>query len=111
MGAKTVEASPPAVGSPTSTPGFLADTTGGGSLDIVGCHDNGLWVSLQDEEGVFAEPLYVLDDFGVDQGWSSIDEHPRFVVKTTGDGVPDIVGFGGPGVHVVRNLFRHFRTR
>ncbi|MEV7652661.1 FG-GAP-like repeat-containing protein [Streptomyces anulatus] len=83
-------------------PRFLADTTGDGRLDIIGCHDDGLWVSLQDEEGGFAEPLYVLDDFGVDQGWSSIREHPRFVVATTGDGVPDIVGFGPQGVTVAR---------
>ncbi|MFD5872117.1 RICIN domain-containing protein [Streptomyces sp. NPDC060322] len=83
-------------------PRFLADTTGDGRLDIVGCHDDGLWVSLQDDEGAFAEPLYVLDDFGVDQGWSSIDEHPRFLIKTTSDGVPDIVGFGPQGVVVAR---------
>ncbi|WP_405697790.1 FG-GAP-like repeat-containing protein [Streptomyces sp. NBC_01185] len=83
-------------------PRFLADTTGDGRLDIVGCHDDGLWVSLQDEEGAFAEPLYVLDDFGVDQGWSSINEHPRFLIKTTSDGVPDIVGFGPQGVVVAR---------
>ncbi|MFJ9182805.1 FG-GAP repeat domain-containing protein, partial [Streptomyces anulatus] len=60
------------------------------------------WVSLQDEEGTFAEPLYVLDDFGVDQGWSSIDEYPRFMIATTSDGVPDIVGFGPQGVVVAR---------
>jgi hypothetical protein len=83
-------------------PRFLADTTGDGRLDIVGCHDDGLWVSLQDDEGTFAEPLYVLDEFGVDQGWSSIDEHPRFLVKTTSDGVVDIVGFGPQGVVVAR---------
>ncbi|EFL37060.1 predicted protein [Streptomyces viridochromogenes DSM 40736] len=32
-------------------------------------------------------------------------------VDTTGDGRVDIVGFGGPGVYVARNLFRRFRTR
>ncbi|MFH9266688.1 FG-GAP-like repeat-containing protein [Streptomyces sp. NPDC017546] len=83
-------------------PRFLADTTGDGRLDIIGCHNDGLWVSLQDEEGTFAEPLYVLDDFGVAQGWSTIREHPRFVVATTSDGVPDIVGFGPQGVTVAR---------
>ncbi|MFJ4877375.1 FG-GAP-like repeat-containing protein [Streptomyces sp. NPDC088745] len=83
-------------------PRFLADTTGDGRLDIVGCHDDGLWVSLQDEEGTFAEPRYVLDEFGADQGWSSIDEHPRFLAKTTSDGAPDIVGFGPQGVVVAR---------
>ncbi|BAG23637.1 MULTISPECIES: RICIN domain-containing protein [Streptomyces] len=83
-------------------PRFLADTTGDGRLDVIGCHDDGLWVSLQDEEGAFAEPLYVLDDFGVDQGWSSAAEHPRFVLSTTGGGVPDLVGFGPQGVVVAR---------
>ncbi|MEU4178860.1 FG-GAP-like repeat-containing protein [Streptomyces sp. NPDC026589] len=83
-------------------PRFLADTTGDGRLDIVGCHDDGLWASLQDEEGAFAEPLYVLADFGVDQGWSSAEEYPRFPVRTTGDGPLDIVGFGPQGVVVAR---------
>lgn len=150
-------------------PRFLADTTGDGRLDLVGCHDDGVWVSLQDEEGTFADPLYVLDAFGVDQGWGTVEEHPRFLLRTTGggsldlvgfgpqgvvvsrgrgdgtfeqaqlvcsgfgynadsggwrvdrhprfladitgDGRVDIVGFGGPGVYVARNLFRRFRTR
>ncbi|MEW2554523.1 FG-GAP-like repeat-containing protein [Streptomyces zhihengii] len=83
-------------------PRFLADTTGDGRLDIVGCHDDGVWVSLQDEDGVFADPWYVLDDFGVDQGWSSAREHPRFLVATTPDGTPDLVGFGLQGVVVAR---------
>ncbi|MFD4338832.1 FG-GAP-like repeat-containing protein [Streptomyces anulatus] len=83
-------------------PRFLADTTGDGRLDIIGCHDNGVWVSRQDEEGAFAEPLYVLDEFGVDQGWNSTGEHPRFLVTTTRDGVPDLVGFGPHGVVVAR---------
>ncbi|MFI7104429.1 FG-GAP-like repeat-containing protein [Streptomyces sp. NPDC050161] len=83
-------------------PRFLVDTTGDGRLDIVGFHDDGVWVSLQDEEGTFAEPLYVLDDFGADQGWSSVAEHPRFLVGTTGGGALDIVGFGPQGVVVSR---------
>ncbi|MEU1776972.1 FG-GAP-like repeat-containing protein [Streptomyces sp. NPDC012842] len=83
-------------------PRFLADTTGDGRLDLVGFHDDGLWVSLQDEEGAFAEPLYTLDDFGAAQGWSSTSEHPRFLIKTTSDGMPDIVGFGPQGVVVAR---------
>ncbi|MGA5207990.1 FG-GAP-like repeat-containing protein [Streptomyces variegatus] len=83
-------------------PRFLADTTGDGRLDVVGCHDDGVWVSLQDEDGTFAEPLYILDDFGVDQGWSSVEEHPRFLVRTTDGGAVDIVGFGPQGVVVAR---------
>ncbi|MFD8375843.1 FG-GAP-like repeat-containing protein [Streptomyces sp. NPDC059688] len=83
-------------------PRFLVDTTGDGRLDIVGCHDDGVWISLQDEDGTFADPLYVLDDFGTDQGWSSTEEYPRFLVRTTGDKTADIVGFGPQGVVVAR---------
>ncbi|MFI8404972.1 FG-GAP-like repeat-containing protein [Streptomyces sp. NPDC085463] len=85
-------------------PRFLADTTGDGRLDIVGCHDDGVWTSLQNEDGTFAEPLYVLDDFGTAQGWVSVGEHPRFLLKTTGDGTTDVVGFGPHGVVVARGL-------
>ncbi|MFI8192705.1 FG-GAP-like repeat-containing protein [Streptomyces sp. NPDC085946] len=83
-------------------PRFLVDTTGDGRTDIVGCHDDGVWVSLQDEDGTFAEPLYVLDDFGTDQGWDSVEEHPRFLIRTVGDGAMDIIGFGPQGVVVSR---------
>ncbi|MGW4109738.1 FG-GAP repeat domain-containing protein [Actinosynnema sp. NPDC004786] len=80
----------------------LVDTTGDGRLDVVGFHDDGVWVSLQDEEGVFSEPVFTLDDFGVDKGWRSVEEHPRFLVKTTADGTVDIVGFGPQGVVLSR---------
>ncbi|MFD8993604.1 FG-GAP-like repeat-containing protein [Streptomyces abikoensis] len=83
-------------------PRFLADTTGDGRLDIIGCHDDGVWVSLQDGEGRFVDPLYILDDFGTERGWSSVEEHPRFLVSTTGGGAVDIVGFGPQGVVVSR---------
>ncbi|MFF5756960.1 FG-GAP-like repeat-containing protein [Streptomyces longwoodensis] len=83
-------------------PRFVVDTTGDGRADLVGCHDDGVWVSLQDEDGTFAEPLYVLDDFGTDQGWDSVREHPRFLLRTTGDGEVDVVGFGPQGVVVSR---------
>ncbi|SHM75381.1 hypothetical protein [Streptomyces yunnanensis] len=43
-------------------------------------------------------------------GWL-VDKHPRFLADITNDGRVDIVGFGGPGVYVARNLFRRFRTR
>ncbi|WP_445401117.1 FG-GAP-like repeat-containing protein [Streptomyces sp. LE64] len=83
-------------------PRFLVDTTGDGRLDVVGCHDDGVWVSLQDEDGTFTDPLYVLDDFGVDQGWSTVGEHPRFLTRTTAGGTVDVVGFGPQGVVVAR---------
>ncbi|MFB8028667.1 MULTISPECIES: FG-GAP-like repeat-containing protein [unclassified Streptomyces] len=83
-------------------PRFFSDTTGDGRLDIVGCHDDGVWVSLQDDEGAFSEPLFVLDDFGVGQGWDSVAEHPRFLVSTISGEPKDIVGFSPQGVVVSR---------
>ncbi|MFF0887114.1 FG-GAP-like repeat-containing protein [Streptomyces sp. NPDC003456] len=83
-------------------PRFLVDTTGDGRTDLVGCHDDGVWISLQGEDGMFAEPLYVLDEFGTDQGWSSVRQHPRFVLRTTDGGAADLVGFGPQGVVVAR---------
>lgn len=44
-----------------------------------------------------------------DAGAWRVDRHPRFLADITGDGRVDIVGFGGPGVHVARNLHRRFR--
>ncbi|MFI8812660.1 RICIN domain-containing protein, partial [Streptomyces sp. NPDC055082] len=85
-------------------PRFLADTTGDGRLDVVGCHDDGLWVSLQDEEGKFApltdEPA--LRAFGHSEqagGWVA-DKHPRFLADTTGDGRLDVVGCHDDGLWV-----------
>ncbi|MEW2080045.1 FG-GAP-like repeat-containing protein [Streptomyces sp. NPDC013433] len=83
-------------------PRFVIDTTGDGRADIVGFHDDGVWISLQDEEGNFADPLWILDDFGTDQGWSSIEEHPRLLVPTVDGEAVDIVGFGPQGVAVAR---------
>ncbi|MER7225896.1 RICIN domain-containing protein, partial [Streptomyces rubradiris] len=83
-------------------PRFLVDTTGDGRVDIVGCHDDGVWISLQDEDGTFA-PLAgqpVLRAFGHGEkagGWLA-DKHPRFLVDTTGDGRVDIVGCHDDGV-------------
>ncbi|MFH8805072.1 FG-GAP-like repeat-containing protein [Streptomyces sp. NPDC017936] len=82
-------------------PRFLADLTGDGRLSIVGFHDDGLWVSLQDDDG-FAEQHWLLPEFGTNQGWTSVDEHPRFLLRTTGDGAVDIVGFGPQGTVVSR---------
>ncbi|WP_033340976.1 FG-GAP-like repeat-containing protein [Catenuloplanes japonicus] len=83
-------------------PRLLADTTGDGRLDIVGFHDDGVWVALQDEKGTFDEPRYVLAEFGVEQGWTTAVEHPRFVIRTTADGPLDLVGYGPQGVVVAR---------
>ncbi|MFF5170876.1 RICIN domain-containing protein, partial [[Kitasatospora] papulosa] len=85
-------------------PRFLADTTGDGRLDIIGFHDDGLWVSLQDEEGKFAlladEPALRAFGHSEEAGGWLIDKHPRFLADTTGDGRLDIIGFHDDGLWV-----------
>ncbi len=83
-------------------PRFLADTTGDGQVDIVGFGDAGVWVSRALAAGAFEAPGLVIPNFGYVAGGWRVDQHPRFVADTTGDGRADIVGFGNAGVYVSR---------
>ncbi|MBC8068395.1 MAG: VCBS repeat-containing protein, partial [Deltaproteobacteria bacterium] len=80
-------------------PRLLADLTGDGCADIVGCGDAGVWVALNLGNGAFAEARFVLADFGVETGWR-VDHHPRLLGDVTGDGRADLIGFGNAGVFV-----------
>ncbi|WP_051799763.1 tyrosinase family protein [Catenuloplanes japonicus] len=84
-------------------PRFVADLTGDGRADIVGFGDGGVWVARNDGSGGFGTPQLVLADFGYSAGGWRVERHPRFLADTTGDGRPDIVGFGDGGVWVARN--------
>jgi hypothetical protein len=83
-------------------PRFLTDITGDGKADIIGFGNDGVWTSLGDGNGGFAPARFVRADFGFNQGWR-IDLHPRFLADITGDGRPDIVGFGDDGVWISLN--------
>lgn len=61
-----------------------ASTASAATTTVSGCHSG-------TRTGTFTDLLYVLDDFGADQGWGSIEEHPRFLIRTTGDEAVDIV--------------------
>jgi len=78
----------------------VADVNGDGRADIVGFGQAGVWVSLSNGDGTFGEVTFALDNFGVEQGWSSQDAFPRVVGDVNGDGRADIVGFGIAGVYV-----------
>ncbi|WP_143203485.1 VCBS repeat-containing protein [Streptomyces sp. CB02115] len=82
---------------------FLAATTTGGRLDVLGCHDVGVWVALQNRERAFAEPVHVLGDFGADQDRSSVEEHPpaphaHHYGRAEGENVHSLNRFGTTGI-------------
>ena len=83
-------------------PRFLADTSGDGRADIVGFGNDGVWVARALPGGGFEPPELVLGDLGYDAGGWRVERHPRFLADTSGDGRPDIVGFGNDGVWVAR---------
>jgi hypothetical protein len=83
-------------------PRFLADTTGDGRLDIVGCGNAGVYVSRALADGTYEAPQLVIANFGYDAGGWRVDQHPRFLADTNGGGRADVVGFGYAGVYVSR---------
>ncbi|MGH7051352.1 MAG: alkaline phosphatase family protein [Acetobacteraceae bacterium] len=86
----------------TQHPRFVANLTGNRHADLIGFGNDGVWTALGNGDGTFAAPRFVLQNFGVHQGWS-VTNHPRFLADTTGGGLPDIVGFGDAGVWTARN--------
>ena len=79
----------------------LADLTGDGRPDIVGFGDDGVWVALNDGAGGFGDMRFVLQEYGVAQGWT-VASRPRLVADLTGDGCADLVGFREDGLLVAR---------
>ncbi|CAG8692274.1 13073_t:CDS:2, partial [Acaulospora colombiana] len=75
-------------------PRFVIDLTGDGCADIVGFHDDGVWVAFSNGDGTFQTPQRVVPDFGYDIGGWRVDKHPRILADLTGNGCPDIIGFG-----------------
>ena len=83
-------------------PRFLADTTGDGRADIVGFGNAGVYVSRAQADGSYGPVQMLVNNFGFNAGGWRVDQHPRFLADTTGDGRADIVGFGNAGVYVSR---------
>jgi len=85
-----------------ANPRFVADLTGDGKADIIGCAHDGVYVSLNKGDGSFGLVHKVIDNFGGANGWL-VEKHPRFVADLTGDKRGDIIGFGEAGVYVSLN--------
>jgi len=83
----------------------LADVNRDGMADIVGFGRDGTYVSLATgkSDTPFEMPTLALTTFryspGEGGGWR-VDKHPRMLADVNGDGMADIVGFGGSGVQV-----------
>ena len=81
-------------------PRTLADVDGDGLLDIVGFGDAGVWVSLNQGAGTFADPTPAIENFGYDAGGWRVESHPRFLADMNNDGRADIIGFGYAAVYI-----------
>jgi len=79
-------------------PRELTEFNRDGRADIVAYEHSGVVVSIA-QGGNFTDQ-HRLDDFGIEQGWTSQDSFPRRVADVNGDGTPDIVGFGIAGTWV-----------
>jgi hypothetical protein len=84
---------------------MVRDVNGDGFPDIVGFGDAGVYVSFATRSlpknffTGFAAPAFLVGDLGYNQGWR-VDAHPRVLADVTGDGLPDIVGYGTNSVYV-----------
>jgi hypothetical protein len=84
-------------------PRLVVDLTGDGRADVIGFGDAGVRVALNQGDATFAGQQLVLADFGYTAGGWRVDKHPRMLADLTGDGRPDIVGFGEAGVLTAPN--------
>jgi hypothetical protein len=84
-------------------PRFLADVTGDGRDDIVGFGDAGVWVSRNNGNGTFQQPVKVIDNFAYTAGGWRVEKHPRFLARLTKGQAADVIGFGDAGVWVSKN--------
>jgi len=82
---------------------FMADVRNIGRCDVVGFGDLGVYVSLNNGNGHFSSPILGVKDFGYEVGGWRLDQHLRFLADVTGDGRPDIVGFGDNHILIGRN--------
>ena len=79
---------------------YVSDLRKKGYVDIIGFGDAGVLTSLNDGDGSFAKAKLVLGDFGYNAGNWRIEKHLRFLADVTGNGTPDIIGFGETNVFV-----------
>ena len=86
-------------------PRFAIDLNLDHRSDLIGFGDAGVYTSAGRSNGQFVDPVtFASADFVRNQGWEDVVTFPRFVADITGDGIPDIVGFGIAGLYTAVNL-------
>ncbi len=86
---------------------FVKDMNGDGLGDIVGFGDYGVLVSLGTGSS-FERPTTWIRSFAYEaDGWR-VESHPRYLEDINGDGLPDVIGFGFPGVYAAINTGSSF---
>ena len=81
-------------------PRILADVNGDKFPDIVGFGGSRVYVSLSENGASLSSPKSWQTNFTRSQGWSTLDAYPRLLEDVNGDGLSDIVGFGGSRTYV-----------
>ena len=84
----------------------LVDVNGDGKSDIVGFGTDGIYVSLS-TGSAFKNPAKWSGEFAVPNGYN-VKEYPRGLADVTGDGLPDVIGFGMYGPEIAVNTGSSF---
>jgi len=88
---------------------MVTDVSGDGVPDVVAFSSRGVAVSTGTGSGGFRQPASWSSNFGGGAGWS-VSKHLRTLADVTGDGLPDVIGFGSHGVSVAVNEGGSFRA-
>ncbi|HST83931.1 MAG TPA: VCBS repeat-containing protein [Kineosporiaceae bacterium] len=90
--------------SPFWHPRFVVDLNGDHRSDIIGFGSAQVVTAAGRSNGQFVDPVVPAStDFVRNRGWTDAVTFPRFVTDITGDGIPDIVGFGIAGLYTAVN--------